>query len=65
MKTKREIKFAAMADMHLDIMHDGEKRLDKFLAAADEEDVDFVIRLGDFAYHNDTTTVFAIVRRLS
>lgn len=55
MKKNREIKFAAMADIHLDIMHDGERRLDAFLAAADSEDADFVIHLGDFAYPNDTS----------
>ena len=55
MKNNREIKFAAMADIHLDIMHDGQKRLDAFLEAARREDVDFIIHLGDFAYPNDTS----------
>jgi len=50
---KREIKFAVMADIHLDIMNDGLRRLRAFLKAADEEKVDFVIHLGDFAYPND------------
>lgn len=55
MTSKNKIKFAAMADIHLDIMHDGEKRLDAFLEAARAEDVDFIIHLGDFAYPNDTS----------
>ncbi len=55
MRKNREIKFAAMADIHLDIMHDGEERLNAFLKAADNADVDFVIHLGDFAYPNDTS----------
>ena len=49
----RDIKFAVMADIHLDIMHDGKRRLDAFLKAAEEEKVDFIIHLGDFAYPND------------
>lgn len=49
------VKFAVMADIHLDIMHDGMRRLDEFLRAADKEEVDFVIHLGDFAYPNDTS----------
>lgn len=44
-----------MADPHLDIAKDGERRVDAFLKAAREEDVDFIIHLGDFAYPNDTS----------
>ncbi len=50
-----KIKFAVMADIHLDIAKDGEKRLEAFLRRASEENVDFVIHLGDFAYPNDTS----------
>lgn len=51
----REIKIAVMADVHLDIAKDGEKRLDEFLRVAKEEGVDFMMHLGDFAYPNDTS----------
>ncbi len=49
------IKFAVTADIHLDIAKDGERRIDAFLKAARDEDVDFIIHLGDFAYPNDTS----------
>lgn len=47
---KNPITFAAFSDLHLDIMHDGVKRLDAFFRAAEEADVDFIIHLGDFCY---------------
>lgn len=50
------IKFAAMTDLHLDIMHDGMMRIDSFLNAAEKADVDFIIQLGDFSYPKDTST---------
>ena len=50
-----KIKMAVVADVHLDIAKDGEKRIDAFLKAAREENVDFIIHLGDFAYPNDTS----------
>lgn len=49
------VKFAVFADIHLDIMHDGPRRLDAFLRAAEEADVDFIIHLGDFSYPEDTS----------
>ena len=35
----RELKIAVMADIHLDIAKDGEKRLDEFLRVAKEDGV--------------------------
>lgn len=55
MKTQAVI-FAAMTDLHLDIMHDGMMRIDAFLDAAKKADVDFIIQLGDFSYPKDTST---------
>ncbi len=46
-------KFGIFADLHVDIMHDGEQRLEKFLDACRKEDVDFVIHLGDFCYPDE------------
>ena len=37
------VTFAAMTDLHLDIMHDGMMRIDAFLNAAQKADVDFII----------------------
>lgn len=47
---KAAVKFGAYTDVHFDIMHDGKKRIEAFLRAADEADVDFIIHLGDFCY---------------
>ncbi len=50
-----KIKFSVCADVHLDIAKDGGRRIDTFLKKSREEDVDFIIHLGDFAYPNDTS----------
>ena len=52
-----KIKIGVIADVHLDIARDGEKRLDAFLNAAKEETVDLIMHLGDFAYPNDTPDI--------
>ncbi len=44
------LRFGVMADLHMDIMHDGTRRVRTFLRAAREADVDFIISLGDFLY---------------
>lgn len=43
------------ADLHLDIMQDGEERLETFLADCLERRVDLVISAGDFTYPEDTS----------
>ena len=50
-----KIKIGIVSDVHLDMAHDGEKRIDAFLNAAREENVDMIMHLGDFAYPNDTS----------
>ena len=45
-----KIKFGVFADLHLDIMHDGEMRLQDFLDSARKEKPDFVFSIGDFCY---------------
>lgn len=49
------ISFAVLTDLHLDIMHDGMRRVKTFLNAADQANVDFIISLGDFSYPKDTS----------
>ena len=44
------VKFGIFADLHVDIMHDAQMRLEAFLSACREENVDFIIHLGDFCY---------------
>lgn len=53
---EQTVTFAAMTDLHLDIMHDGMMRIDAFLEAAEKANVDFLIQLGDFSYPKDTST---------
>ena len=49
----KKIKFGIFADLHVDIMHDTQERLEVFLDACRKEDVDFVIQLGDFCYPDE------------
>lgn len=44
------VKFGIFADLHVDIMHDAQQRLEAFLSACRRENVDFIIHLGDFCY---------------
>lgn len=47
------VKFGIFADLHIDIMHDAEDRLKVFLDACREENVDFVVHLGDYVYPDE------------
>lgn len=51
------IKFGVFADLHVDIIHDPQKRLETFLEACRREDVDFIIHLGDFCYPESRNVV--------
>ena len=42
------MKFGIFADSHIDFIHDGLSRVEKFYAAANAQKVDFCIQLGDF-----------------
>ena len=42
------VRIAIITDVHQDIMHDGEQRMQEFTKAIQKEDVDFAIQLGDF-----------------
>ena len=48
--THSSIKFGVFTDLHVDIMHDTQQRLEVFLEACRREQVDFIIQLGDFCY---------------
>ncbi|AWW32205.1 alkaline phosphatase [Echinicola strongylocentroti] len=45
---KSNITFGVITDLHHDIMHDGQKRLEAFLGDMKEQQPDFIIQLGDF-----------------
>lgn len=51
------VKFGVIADLHHALIHNGLQRLTQFLDAAEKEDVDFIVELGDFhilAYDDQT-----------
>lgn len=50
-----ELKIGVFSDVHLDIVQDGDERLNEFQARAIEEDVDFLMCVGDFSYPEDTS----------
>lgn len=54
----QNIKFAIISDIHHDIMHDADKRLESFLHAARKNKVDFIIELGDLAFPKDENISF-------
>ncbi len=47
-KETETITFAVCTDVHKDIMHDANERLQAFIDTATKEKVDFIIQLGDF-----------------
>ncbi|MDC0049424.1 metallophosphoesterase [Verrucomicrobia bacterium] len=51
-KLEGPVKIGMIADLHHDVMHDGDRRLKSFLKAMKNENPDAVIQLGDFAYPN-------------
>lgn len=59
----RKLKFGIFADLHVDIMHDGEERMEAFVKACRDEDVDFIIQLGDFCYPDTRNCVCAPDKR--
>jgi len=53
-----QLRFGLCADVHKDIMHDGEARLWVFVEAMQRADVDFVVQLGDFCRPYDYNRAF-------
>ena len=51
-KLEEPVKIGMIADLHHDVMHDGDRRLKSFLKAMKDKNPDAVIQLGDFAYPN-------------
>ena len=47
-KEKKLLRFGICADIHKDIMHDGDERLKTFIDEVKKKDLDFIIQLGDF-----------------
>lgn len=53
----KAVKFGVFSDLHVDIMHDTQSRLQVFLDACRAENVDFIIHLGDFCYPDNNRKV--------
>jgi len=47
-KKQGTLKFGLCADVHKDIMHDADQRMQAFISEATEKNLDFIIQLGDF-----------------
>ncbi len=46
--SKKRVRFGVCADVHKDIMHDADERLQTFIDEASRQNLDFIIQLGDF-----------------
>ena len=51
-RLENPVRIGMIADLHQDVMHDGEKRLDAFLKEMAKTRPDAIMQLGDFAYPN-------------
>ena len=52
------ITFGLCADVHQDVMHDGEERIGAFVHAMNQRGVDFIAQLGDFCIPKETNRQF-------
>jgi len=53
MPSGRCVTFGIIADLHVDIIHDPQVRLEAFLAECRKAGVDFIVQLGDFCYPDE------------
>ena len=49
-RLEKTIRIGLISDLHQDLMHDGEERMDTFVRAMKTFEADAVMQLGDFAY---------------
>jgi calcineurin-like phosphoesterase family protein len=47
-KERKSLRFGLCTDVHKDIMHDADQRLQAFIDEAAQQELDFIIQLGDF-----------------
>ncbi len=52
------VRFGICTDVHKDIMHDSDQRLQVFISEMNEKDVDFIVELGDFCQPQDYNASF-------
>ncbi|WP_420401904.1 metallophosphoesterase family protein [Flagellimonas sp.] len=55
---KESLEIGLIADVHQDIMHDAEARLQAFMDEANQRQLDFIIQLGDFCIPRDQNQDF-------
>lgn len=55
---KETLRFGVCADVHKDVMHDADQRLQIFIDQMNEKKVDFIIQLGDFCRPYDFNQSF-------
>ncbi len=55
---KSKIRFGLIADVHKDVMHDGDARLQAFIDEVQKRDLDFIMQLGDFCRPYDYNQSF-------
>ena len=58
---KESVRFGICADVHKDIMHDADSRLEAFIEEATGKNLDFIIQLGDFCCPYDSNLDFMSV----
>jgi predicted phosphodiesterase len=52
------VRFGICADVHKDVMHDADQRLQAFVGEMNENDIDFIVELGDFTQPQDYNASF-------
>jgi len=55
------VRFGICADVHKDIMHDADQRLQAFVDEMSAKDVDFIVQLGDFCQPQEYNTSFLAI----
>ncbi len=54
----KPLRFALCADVHKDLVHDADSRLESFVAAANAHHAEFILQLGDFCQPRDKNRDF-------
>lgn len=57
-KQNETVKFAVCTDVHQDLIHDAEQRLSEFISSSEDNNVDYIIQLGDFCMPKDENNAF-------
>ena len=55
---KKSLRFGIIADVHKDIMHDADERLEVFIKHMAEAKVDFIVQMGDFCVPKEANQPF-------